>query len=176
MGWLILIVVVVVGWYGLKAIVANDERKKLEAYNDRLDNAKEIYKKYLNQCIDGARRRDTPSLEEKKEAKIDLVNGATRLEEYELWNSKITTIMATDTYSVDSKAQLERAWYNYLISQKQFIEYLGHGIGDYFNHHSNIEERRNELVAVFKAFNFDCDAEEKAIRKRVTAHYKLGKG
>src|SRR5262245_49756197 len=131
MAWLIIILVVgVLGYYGLKAVVANDDRKKAIWREDLLNGFKEKIYKHHNDTIAKYSGGKLLIGSTKKETDEKIIEWRTEIEKIRLWDKHIKTIQASDTYSQDSKIQLENAWFDYLSAYSSMVQAMDVGVGD----------------------------------------------
>jgi len=184
MAWLIIILVVgVLGYYGLKAMVANDDRKRAvwRANDDRkravwredlLNGFKNRIYEHHNKTIAKYSNGEQLIGMTKKETAEKIIEWRTEIEKIRLWDKHIKTIQARDTYSQDSKIQLENAWFDYLAAYSNMVQPKYVGDGDPWEEMKNIFDLMDTFLAKLEAFGYDGEKEQNEIQHKLASQHK----
>lgn len=130
MAWIILIALVVIGYFALKSWAAYDEIKQSEWRDNKLDEFKTRVYKYHNDTIAGYSDGEPLIGMTKKETGEKIIEWQTEVEKIRLWDKHLKTIEASDTFSRDSKNQVQNAWFDYLSTYNSMVQGMKVGVGD----------------------------------------------
>ena len=90
------------------------------------------------------------------------------------WSSEVTTILASDAFSTESKNKLLNSWYEKLHAERHARETSPYIFDneEFDSLLDNSREAYSKFVATLKAFDIDSEKDEKDIEKEVKNYIK----
>ncbi len=175
MTWLVIIVIIlIVGYYWLKNSAIKQQRDNAEWMDNKVAEHKEYLENYHLEEYRKARDGKNMALNDRK-ATIDyMVRLETERQLLHLWSKHITTVMASDKYSLESRKNLYDTWYQRLSSEVSLLEAIKYV--DFDSYGEEFAESYQTFKATLEAFNYNPDQEdadtEKRVAKYIKSHYK----
>lgn len=173
MSWLVIILILgVLGYLGLKAMVENDDRKKAVWRENMLDDFKRRIIKHHTDTIAEYSGNKRLIGSTKKETEEKIIEWRTEIEKIRLWDKHYKTVMASDTYSIDSKNQLFSAWFDYLSAYSSMVQGMEVGVGDPWEEIKSVLDLMETFLAKLEAFGYYGEKEQEEIQRKLTSQHK----